>query len=83
MLHLAGYKLPMEQLRKFRQLHSITPGHPERGITEVDVTTGPLGQGLGNAVGMAITEAHLAAQFNRPGFKVVDHHTWAFCGPSV
>ena len=81
LLHLTGYDLPMEELRKFRQLHSKTPGHPEVGITPgVETTTGPLGQGLANAVGMALTEALLAAEFNRPEHTIVDHHTYAFVG---
>ena len=81
LLHLTGYDLPMEELRKFRQLHSKTPGHPEVGITSgVETTTGPLGQGLANAVGMALSESLLAAEFNRPEHKIVDHHTYAFVG---
>ena len=81
LLHLTGYDLPLEELRKFRQLHSKTPGHPEVGITPgVETTTGPLGQGLANAVGMALTEALLAAEFNRPEHTIVDHHTYAFVG---
>ncbi len=81
LLHLSGYDLPIEQLKAFRQLHSKTPGHPENGITPgVETTTGPLGQGLANAVGMAIAEKTLAAQFNRDGFNVVDHHTYAIVG---
>jgi transketolase len=81
LLHLTGYDLPMEELRKFRQLHSKTPGHPEVGVTPgVETTTGPLGQGLANAVGMALTESLLAAEFNRPGHTIVDHHTYAFVG---
>jgi len=81
LLHLTGYDLPLQQLQRFRQLHSRTPGHPERGITPgVETTTGPLGQGIANAVGMAIAEKVLAAQFNRPGFEVVDHHTYVFLG---
>lgn len=81
LLHLTGYDLPMEELRKFRQLHSKTPGHPEVGITAgVETTTGPLGQGLANAVGMALSESLLAAEFNRAGHKIVDHHTYAFVG---
>ena len=81
LLHLAGYKLSIDDLKKFRQLHSITPGHPERTETEgVEVTTGPLGQGIANAVGLAIAEAHLAATFNRDGFNLIDHYTYAFCG---
>lgn len=81
LLHLSGYDLPVEELRRFRQLHSRTPGHPERGRTPgVETTTGPLGQGLANAVGMALAERLLASEFNRPGFEVVDHHTYAFVG---
>ncbi len=81
LLHLTGYALPMEELKRFRQLHSKTPGHPEIGVTPgVETTTGPLGQGLANAVGMALSEQLLAAQFNRPGHTVVDHRTWVFVG---
>ncbi|MCC6473221.1 MAG: transketolase [Burkholderiales bacterium] len=81
LLHLSGYELPMDELRRFRQLHSKTPGHPEYGATPgVETTTGPLGQGLANAVGMAIAERVLAAEFNRPGFAIVDHHTYVFMG---
>ncbi|MDE2196109.1 MAG: transketolase [Gammaproteobacteria bacterium] len=81
LLHLSGYELPMAELRRFRQLHSRTPGHPEYGVTPgVETTTGPLGQGLANAVGMAIAEQALAARFNRPGFKIVNHHTYVFMG---
>ena len=81
LLHLAGYDLPMEELRNFRQMHSKTPGHPEVEVTPgIETTTGPLGQGLTNAVGMALTEKLLAAEFNRPGFDVVAHHTYAFVG---
>ena len=81
LLHLTGYDLPMQELRKFRQLHSKTPGHPEVGVTPgIETTTGPLGQGLANAVGMALTEALLAAEFNRPEQTIVDHHTYAFVG---
>jgi transketolase len=81
LLHLTGYDLPIEELKNFRQLHSRTPGHPEVGMTPgVETTTGPLGQGLGNAVGMALAEALLAAEFNRPGHAIVDHHTYAFAG---
>ena len=81
LLHLTGYDLPMDELKRFRQLHSKTPGHPEYGCTPgVETTTGPLGQGISNAVGMAIAERLLAAEFNRPGFDVVDHHTYAFLG---
>ncbi len=78
MLHLTGYDLPMEELQSFRQWGSITPGHPEYGLTPgVEVTTGPLGQGFANGVGMAIAEAHLAAEFNRPGHTIVDHYIYA------
>ena len=81
MLHLTGYDLAMEDLKKFRQLGSRTPGHPELGYTPgVETTTGPLGQGIANAVGMAISEKLLADEFNQPGFAVVDHHTYAFLG---
>ncbi|ANI30027.1 transketolase [Yersinia entomophaga] len=81
LLHLTGYDLPMEELKNFRQLHSKTPGHPEYGYTEgVETTTGPLGQGIANAVGFAIAERTLGAQFNRPGHDIVDHHTYAFMG---
>ena len=81
LLHLTGYDLPMQELENFRQLHSRTPGHPEVGITPgVETTTGPLGQGLANAVGMALAEALLAAEFNRPGHALVDHHTYVFLG---
>src|SRR5271156_2152237 len=80
-LHLTGYDLPLDEIKRFRQLHSRTPGHPEYGVTPgVETTTGPLGQGLANAVGMALAERLLAAEFNRPGHAVIDHHTWAFCG---
>ena len=81
LLHLTGYDLPIEELRKFRQLHSKTPGHPEVGVTPgVETTTGPLGQGLANAVGMALAEALLSARFNRPGHTIVDHRTYVFVG---
>ncbi|WP_261658181.1 transketolase [Erwinia mallotivora] len=81
LLHLSGYDLPMSELANFRQLHSKTPGHPEYGYTAgVETTTGPLGQGIANAVGMAIAERTLAAQFNRPGHDIVDHHTYVFMG---
>ena len=81
LLHLAGYDLPMEELKNFRQLHSKTAGHPEFGITPgVETTTGPLGQGLANAVGMAIAERELARTFNQDGFDIVDHRTWVFLG---
>ncbi len=77
MLHLTGYDLPLEQIQQFRQWGSRTPGHPERGLTPgVETTTGPLGQGFGNGVGMAIAEAYLAARYNRPGFEIVDHLTY-------
>lgn len=81
LLHLTGYDLPLEELRRFRQLHSKTPGHPEYGLTPgVETTTGPLGQGLANAVGMAVAERLLAEDFNRPGFEIVDHYTYVFVG---
>jgi len=81
LLHLTGYDLPMAELRNFRQLHSKTPGHPEVGVTPgVETTTGPLGQVLANAVGMALAEKSLAAHFNRPGHAIVDHHTYVFLG---
>ncbi len=81
LLHLTGYDLPIEELKNFRQLHSKTPGHPEVGITPgIETTTGPLGQGITNAVGMALAEKMLAAEFNREGHAVVDHHTYVFLG---
>jgi transketolase len=81
LLHLSGYDLPLAELQNFRQLHSKTPGHPEYGYTPgVETTTGPLGQGLANAVGMALAEKVLGAQFNRPGYAVVDHNTYVFLG---
>lgn len=81
LLHLTGYDLPIEELKNFRQLHSKTPGHPEYGYTAgVETTTGPLGQGISNAVGMAIAEKTLAAHFNREGFDIVDHYTYCFLG---
>ena len=81
LLHLSGYALPMSELKRFRQLHSLTPGHPEHGLTPgVETTTGPLGQGITNAVGMALAEKLLAAEFNRPGHTVVDHRTYVFLG---
>ncbi|MDR7344648.1 transketolase [Pantoea alhagi] len=81
LLHLTGYDLPIEELKNFRQLHSKTPGHPEYGYTAgVETTTGPLGQGIANAVGMAIAERTMAAQFNRPNHDIVDHHTYVFMG---
>ena len=81
LLHLSGYELPIEELKQFRQLHSKTPGHPEYGYTPgVETTTGPLGAGISNAVGMAIAEKTLAAQFNRDGHDIVDHYTYCFLG---
>ncbi|MDO9479318.1 MAG: transketolase, partial [Hydrogenophaga sp.] len=81
LLHLTGYDVTIDDLKSFRQLHSRTPGHPEFGYTPgVETTTGPLGQGLANAVGFALAEKVLAAQFNRPGHNVVDHHTYVFLG---
>ena len=80
-LHLMGYDLPMSELRNFRQMHSKTPGHPEVGVTPgVETTTGPLGLGFANGVGMALAEKQLAAEFNRPGHTIVDHHTYVFMG---
>jgi transketolase len=79
LIHLAGFDLPLDELRRFRQLGSKTPGHPEHGLTPgVETTTGPLGQGLATAVGMAIAERLLAARFNRPSFPIFDHHVWVF-----
>ncbi len=81
LLHLTGYDLPIEEIKNFRQLHSKTPGHPEYGYAPgVETTTGPLGQGISNAIGMALAEKILAAQFNRPGHELVDHHTYTFLG---
>ena len=81
LLHLTGYELPMDELMRFRQLHSKTPGHPEYGLTPgVETTTGPLGQGLANAIGMALAERLLATEFNREGYEIVDHRTYVFCG---
>jgi transketolase len=81
LLHLSGYDLPIEEIKNFRQLHSKTPGHPEYGYAPgVETTTGPLGQGISNAVGMALAEKVLAGQFNRPGHSIVDHHTYTFLG---
>ena len=81
LLHLTGYPLPMTELKNFRQLHSKTAGHPEVGITPgVETTTGPLGQGITNAVGMALAEKLLATEFNQPGHNIVDHHTYVFMG---
>ena len=81
LLHLTGYDLPIGELKNFRQMHSKTPGHPEYGMTPgVETTTGPLGQGLANAVGMALAESLLATEFNKPDAKIVDHHTYVFVG---
>ena len=81
LLHLTGYELPIEELKRFRQLHSKTPGHPEYGYAPgVETTTGPLGQGITNAVGMALAERTLAGQFNKPGHDIVDHYTYVFLG---
>ncbi|MGB0957076.1 MAG: transketolase, partial [Litorivicinus sp.] len=81
LLHLTGYDLGIDELKQFRQLHSRTPGHPEFGYAPgVETTTGPLGQGIANAVGMALAEQILAAQFNQDGHEVVDHHTYVFAG---
>lgn len=77
LLHVTGYAVSLDDIKQFRQWGSATPGHPERGVTPgVEVTTGPLGQGFGNGVGMAIAEAQLAARYNRDGFEIVDHHTY-------
>jgi transketolase len=81
LLHLSGYDLPIEEIKRFRQLHSKTPGHPEYGMTPgVETTTGPLGQGISNAVGMALAEKLLAQEFNKPGLSIVDHYTYVFLG---
>ena len=81
LLHLTGYDLPMDEIKRFRQLHSKTPGHPEYGYTPgVETTTGPLGQGITNAVGMALAEKILASEFNRPGYDIVNHYTYVFLG---
>src|SRR5258708_5104353 len=81
LLYLSGYDLSIDEIRRFRQLHSKTPGHPEHGLTPgVETTTGPLGQGLANAVGMALAERLMAAEFNRPGHEIVDHRTYVFMG---
>src|SRR5580698_2871173 len=81
LLHLTGYELPLSEIKRFRKWESMTPGHPERGHTPgVEVATGPLGQGFGNAAGMAIAEAWLAAKFNKPGHSIVDHFTYGICG---
>ena len=81
LLHLFGYGLTVEDIKNFRQIGSLTPGHPEYGHTKgVEITTGPLGQGICNAVGMALAETYLANKFNKPDYKVVDHYTYAICG---
>ncbi len=81
LLHLTGFDLSIDDIKDFRQLHSKTPGHPEYGYTPgVETTTGPLGQGLANAVGMAVAEKLMAARFNKEGHRVVDHRTWCFIG---
>ncbi|MBP3041805.1 transketolase, partial [Bacillaceae bacterium Marseille-Q3522] len=81
LLHIFGFDLPMSELKNFRKMGSMTPGHPEYKHTAgVDATTGPLGQGIAMGVGMAMTEAHLAAKFNRPDFPVIDHYTYMLCG---
>src|ERR1700740_922021 len=80
-LHLTGYKVTIEDLQQFRQYGSKTPGHPESLDTDgVEVTTGPLGQGFAMAVGMAVAEKHLAAIYNKPGYEIVNHHTYVLCG---
>ena len=84
LLHLTGYDLPIDQLRNFRQFGSLTPGHPEAHITPgVEATTGPLGQGFGNGVGMAIAERFLAARYNRPGHALIDHYTYVLCSDGL
>jgi transketolase len=84
LLHLSGYDLPLDELKRFRQLHSKTPGHPEVGVTPgVETTTGPLGQGLANAVGMALAEKLLAEEFNRPTHTIVNHGTFVFVGDAA
>src|SRR5690606_21096224 len=81
LLYLSGYELSLEEVKNFRQWGSKTPGHPEYGHTPgVEATTGPLGQGIGMAVGMAMAERHLAAVYNRDSFPVIDHHTYVICG---
>ncbi len=81
LLHLTGYDLPIDELKRFRQLHSKTPGHPEYGYAPgIETTTGPLGQGISNAVGMALAEKLLAAEFNKPGHEIVNHYTYVFLG---
>ena len=80
LLHLTGYDVPLEELKRFRQWGSITPGHPEHDLTPgVEATTGPLGQGFANGVGMAIAERMLASSYNRPGHEIIDHRTFALC----
>jgi transketolase len=80
-LHLTGFNLSIDDLKQFRQLHSKTPGHPERGVVDgVEVTTGPLGQGIGMGVGMALAERSLSARFNKPGLDIVNHYTYVLCG---
>src|SRR5690606_23636466 len=80
LLHLSGYDLSLEELKNFRQWQSKTPGHPEYGHTVgVEATTGPLGQGIGMAVGMAMAERHLASTYNREGFEIINHYTYALC----
>jgi transketolase len=84
MLHLMGYKVSMEDLKSFRQLNSVTPGHPEVGMTDgIEVTTGPLGQGFANAVGLAMAQAHLGATFNKDKFSLFDNHTYSECSREV
>lgn len=81
LLHLSGYQVTMDDLKNFRQLGSNTPGHPEYGDTDgVETTTGPLGQGIGNAIGMAIGEKMAAARYNQPGYEIVNHYTYVLCG---
>ena len=81
LLHLTGYDLPLAELKRFPAVREQDPGHPERGHTPgVEVATGPLGQGFGNAVGLAMAEAWFAARFNRPGHTIIDHHTYGICG---
>ena len=81
LLHLSGYELSIDDMKSFRQLHSKTAGHPEYGYAPgIETTTGPLGQGMTNAIGMALAEKTLAAQFNRPGHNIIDHHTYTFLG---
>ena len=81
LLHVFGYQVSIDDLKDFRQLNSITPGHPEHGLTDgVEMSSGPLGQGIAGAVGMAIAETYLAAQFNQPEYEIVDHYTYVLCG---